>query len=1244
MYNKKSEKVMEMKRFKLLQVVVLTLLGLVNAQWAKAQDVTIKATNGSMIAAVPEGSTEYDTFFKVGGFATWQHEQLSMAFTTSDETGLTSSGQLANPANNLFSDGTHIQIAKGYNDYATCYLSVSLPKGYRFTEYTIKFSKPGQTTKSLSGNSVVFNSNNVSSTFGETGGDFSTFKTSASVGRGGDAQIITRTSQTEGDMDNVLYFKLYNETDNSGNRSIITLESAVFYFTSEANYTPLTVPGSAFNVSAIDIPFTTSKVDYGTISRRTYNGATRVSYSSSNVKDLTANFTLYEAGSIKTGEDFDGVSGYVVDYKEGSISVEGDYYRIGAADASNPGTEEHIYYIETPSYVVLADGTTKNPVGFRIIGAKIDYKYGPTNVYGETPITINIPYDRFYIYYNGRVDSYLTASGGSTLLSGDRALWFQDDEGYIRLCSGNSPTNEYLTTNNGTTPTTTTTKTKAKVFTIDANGIYYKENGTNHYLYREGGLNIDITFTTGNNRHAEISKDGQVIVPTPSTETGVIDTKTGGYTLKVYDKTGTSADDNTVTVNESNAEGTITLSGLNNDAIKIGVIGTGLIQGTLTLQALDPYLNSMDVVCQDKEEDQDIRLTQTFTASDFSVNGGEFYFFLPEDLKDKKVGITFENLKSEYFDETYTGGSSSHNSRINFVNSEHYNAFTSTSAPYANIIYNDAAEAANASKDRLTVGILGTQPFKFNNAAELSSTAGILTEYPFSLEKYADEPNNGTFESMEFTVSTEDQSKDRYVFTTDETRYNIAPTTAVQHRAYAYYKMIVHVITATYEPKVAFNKIYSKTFYNDTETNENKEDAFYGVTVTATDGEGKPGFASLNAIFARIDNIINTTKVDDSSNTDLPSSTNQILNIDLSGLQGIYVISDETHHSLSDFTSGHAANCLIFLPKGSSAHIDNVAFKTEAGTFQSANNIILTDKNPFYSPYDISVGSTNYAMYTRKITKSSYAAVQYATVFMPFTITLNDDGQHVDSEYGIMKFLQMNGSNATSNNLDYLGEVDVSAAFFKKTEDDKVKANTPYALEIVSKGNSSDSFTLRQYGSNIEATPNTNNMFSAEPITSSGELTDREGKKNNYTFSHVGSFSGSKVNRNEYTLFYFGNNGFYSSADLKEKYTTVDLFPFRSVYQATSTDGGSAKVGFLMLVEGENPDMATGITDLDRVFTGVTTGHGFITVTSDADATYRIRTVSGQHIGALNLKAGETRTVNVPAGIYLVNGLKVLVK
>ena len=301
----------------------LTIIAmLLSSVGMKAQNVTIKATNGSMIASTPTGDDDYDTFFMCGGFATWQHNQLSMVLTASDATTPTDYGQLDNPANNLFSDGTHIMIGKGYKTYNTCYLSLSLPKGYRFTGYTIVFSKPGETRKTYTvreygrnvTHNVDFNTMDVTSTFGETGSDFGDYTVSAEVARGGASQTIRRTSMTDDDMGNVLYFKLFNEENNEDDRALITLESAEFFFTAEADYTPLTTPGNVQRVSAIDIPFATSKVDYGTISQRTYGGVTRPSYSSANVKDLKANFTLYEAGSVTDGADFDEVTGKVIEY------------------------------------------------------------------------------------------------------------------------------------------------------------------------------------------------------------------------------------------------------------------------------------------------------------------------------------------------------------------------------------------------------------------------------------------------------------------------------------------------------------------------------------------------------------------------------------------------------------------------------------------------------------------------------------------------------------------------------------------------------------------------------------------------------------------------------------------------------------------------------------------------------------------------------------------------------------------
>ena len=289
-----------------------------------AQNVTIRANNGSTIAAVKQGVT--DTFFNLGGFATWQHEQLSMVLTVSDNSDLTPNGQLDNPANNLFKNGTKMQIAKGKVSGAnTCYVSVSLPSGYRFTRYEIKFTKPRYAQDS------EFNTGRTgqeSSTFGEMDSNYSAYivpvsdkdTTSASITINGQAKTIKRREVNEGsgEMGNVLYFRL--SAPNSS-RALIQLESAEFWFTSEENYSPLTPAGVISSpVSAVDIPFSTSRVDFGTITRRSYNGVSRVSYSSANVSDLEANFTLYEAESTKEGSGVDGISGQVVDYKAGTIS------------------------------------------------------------------------------------------------------------------------------------------------------------------------------------------------------------------------------------------------------------------------------------------------------------------------------------------------------------------------------------------------------------------------------------------------------------------------------------------------------------------------------------------------------------------------------------------------------------------------------------------------------------------------------------------------------------------------------------------------------------------------------------------------------------------------------------------------------------------------------------------------------------------------------------------------------------
>lgn len=244
---------------------------------------------------------------------------------------------------------------------------------------------------------------------------------------------------------------------------------------------------------------------------------------------------------------------------------------------------------------------------------------------------------------------------------------------------------------------------------------------------------------------------------------------------------------------------------------------------------------------------------------------------------------------------------------------------------------------------------------------------------------------------MKFDVSRNslDQYKTGYVFTTDETRYNIAPTTATQHRAYAYYEMTVHVQPATYSPTVTFEPIYAHTNYDNSDATNGSVDedkAFYGAVVTAYYGENhEAGYASTTSIFKAIDEKIKAGPANS-----VPASAKEILYLDFSQLKGVYQITDDTHQSMEDYSASNAANCLIFLPEGHSASNNNVAFKQSTGSFMAANNIVLTDKQPFYSPYEIKVPSENYAMYTRNKTYSDYGKDIKAMVMLSFPLSLKD--------------------------------------------------------------------------------------------------------------------------------------------------------------------------------------------------------------------------------------------------------------
>lgn len=803
-----------------LRLIVFTLLGLVNAQWAAAQNVTISPQNGSMICALTSGSQQTQLGFQIGAFGTWRHNQLSLTMTGSNYDTRTEDGQLSqhsnhfitgdncefSPADDTRTPSRYIVADWGGDNLNTGYITIALPKGYRFTGYTFHLSH--DVSKFGKNNTAFDLTTNTRVYMTETNNNFSGNLNRVTLE--GNSKEVKEFTRTGDDMGNILYF---TTSAYSNGFYAVTFRYIELKFTADADASVSLLPSTQTSTghSLMEIPFNTGKVDLGEIKQGSYQGAQRVSYQYNSVSDMSANMLLYEYESTKSGTALDGTEGLVAYDKAGTITTSGQYFKF----APSSDIAEQKYVLETPVSATMSN-TKENPVQFRITEATINYSVESSNTFHIT-----------FTDDNG-IKYYLGANGNFSTT--DQAVWSIDDEGHIS--SGNS----YLY---GTRDFVTVTEWEyyATTYSIDNGAIRYRRNSVGYrYLkvYQDyyGGY---YPYMTNDNDYTTASIEN------------IADETQSEAEIYIYDKEGKTK--KTVAIS---GEGTETLYDLNNDAIIFGVKGgkVALLNFSLKLQALNPYIDQMTVALNDNVDNKNIRQTRTFTADDFSVGGGTFRFYLPTDCIKDYITITFEDLYSKYGDETYdhTDKAGTSNSRYNFVKSQHHLKFTDDN------IYNGKAEAASdqMESDRISknqnvrtkVGTVGDTPFRFNNADELSNHTGYLTEYPFTLYNYENQtnPDAGKFITAEFNSPEVDETlhdKTFYVFTTDETRYNIAPTTATQHRFYAFYAMKVEVICQDYEPVVEFEPVYEKTL-TEAANGGVDESSFFGVKVKGPAGVESP--------------------------------------------------------------------------------------------------------------------------------------------------------------------------------------------------------------------------------------------------------------------------------------------------------------------------------------------------------------------------------------------------------------------
>lgn len=1244
--------------------MVFALLGLVNTQWVSAQNVTISPSTGNLIAALTGnyGSGTTEIGFENGWSAMWRHEQLPLTLTVADQGTLTPGGELDFPAGNISVYNGNLVIMGGQS--ADLYLEVSLPKGYRFTGYKLVMlnNLNGQTVNNME------IGNNVTKTMYETNADFNTSsKLSSSPSMGGSNSTteytIERTSNTDDDMGHQLYFRMTHGTDNFYG---VTIKSFEIYFSAEGGFTETVAPVTpiAINdgaVSYVEIPYPTSKLDIGEIKPNTKNGATYYSYDYRNVKDLTANLYLFQDDAV--GTDGNAKEDVATTKRIHTISNNGNLYY---------GLKNGVYYIETPTTATDQNGS-QLLVGYRITDATINYfwgnKAGATTVRQETTETKTETRDTYKVSRNNNY--YLDSFGGLTTDRSSQAEWFIDDDGYLRLVSNPNAYITYYSSGNIYLVTTTTKRSNAVKVRYQSNNLQaYIDNSwrtLRYYEYTDGYGWYATTyryfiFTTSNTSdwngvyrvsYTTDSKSIDVEYPT-TVQVSVPAFEPKPYTIKFYNMNGEYIENADIEVNAELGSGSVKLSTLleegqkfNNDAVMFEIADCAdqaLVTVDVTMEALDPYIQSIDIVCHDYEY-QD-HMTQTFTANDFAVRGGKFTFYVPSDFSSDANGqrecqFTFEDLYSKYGDNTYYTGTSKQtngNSRYVFVQSPYDQQFTSLYAES----YNPDATYNNPSKVQAIVS--GTKKFRFNNADELgnnstSTDTKHLEEYAFNKTEYGTE----NFTKFYLTASTNEETNHgiRYLFTADETRYNISPATATEHRMYAYYVMDIQLVVKEYSPTYKWKEIYSETCYN--EKGKVVTKPYYGLKLGTTESnEGHMGYLTLDQVNQVLAGTKNET-VDYTKNrpADL-KGTDQVLYIDGSDLLSIVyrkTTEEEGVDELDQMINSLADNALVYLPEDLSPAKDNFATKTESGGFNACKDIVLADQRPFFAPLDIQVSAANVAEYKRTLTPAYGTDISTATVVLPFNINVTGGLHENNDGSGAFEVYQLDATNCLSTEEDLNHNVDYmkSSAHFVKVSGSATEANKPYMIKVTAaSGEDKVPFIARINGATIKKTPTD---LTGE--TGSGTIS-----KVNYTFTSNGTFSGTTLKQKDTpNIFYFAKNALYNIQSLQ---ANLDLYvqPFRAYYSYTS--GSPAKANLLEIVFGanENPFTdATGISSAEsQPDLAVTTGHGTITIASKENNTVVISALNGMQAGRVVLKAGETKTVNVPAGLYVVNGVKVIVK
>jgi len=1227
---------------------------------ASAQDALINPQSGNLITAYTHQALEVG--FEAGYGSYWQHKQLPITYSCSDYPKLSKDGVLRNHTCNFLyykknGEDKLIHVVGVSPNYS----SIALPKGYKITGYKIVIRDGlnkhqdhailddvlptlpfGRRRPWLFGEvdklDIIENS--------ETGGIYTIPKfreaQKITILPGGKPGHTYKIERKGADMGNILYFCFAGNMEYN-NLAGFVYDTIQISFTANDAFESRLVAAVEHSdpVSLSENPFLLGKTDVGQLSLHTKKGKSFYSYDQRQTWETTASINLYEQGATD-GNTWDGTRGNkIIRYVKAKDRRADSWY------ALKPGT----YFVEAPTTAKVQgeSGDVKVPVGYRIVGVTFEHKKGEYEDPGFKIKSKNSKANYLSVQLKG-VNHH--SSGAVWHRTGNDELytmidgepWYLIHEGQAR---NGQPFQAQLSKTN---------KHVSYLFEGDMPYVWAKAWGgadRKYWLIAPNNQSAWFKDEVNNNRMKVVAIQQSKLSSTP-------------FRLKIGDEKGVY--NKVLDVTDRLPDGEIAVNGYNNDAVKFQIEALpghpdpiALLNITVKMEALNPYIDSVDVVCTGA---YNVKMKRTFHAKDFRLGGKEFIYRVPVGFSENpKLPFSFEILKSKYADNTYWDKASRYHSRFSFVGSEYYKAVRDD-------IYGKSDIVANYPYEKKVIALeAGNVPFPFNNAADLSNTSTMkpsayFSENIFTYDGYnhmtvKDEAGHtiqGNY-SKDNAKLEGNQTKTMYLYTTDETRYNIAPTKKELHRVFAYYHTTITLKFQNYEAKVKWIPLYNNPmFYKDKDNKHFASKPMFGVEIQTTEsgfeGQEHQFGATSEFGYLTLDQVVKVLEeaIKQHPGPNVPKDLSEVLYVDASKLFDII----PTRHDqqlppiLEGLRAKLAKNALIYLPYRAAvlADVPQTALQTTDGTgFGCKHNLVITDKMPFFAPHDIQLNSDCYASYTRRVTSQGKGRVDYATLVLPYGLTVNGDGVHINNAGDASQFCM---GTIYKNTLVYKdgdknnhegGDYGITA-HLKKLDTGKSEANKPYIINILPGfGDANVSFVANEKGALIKKTPDAPSGLLASDAVNCKIRNVNTSLKSYYTYAgHKISKQGNEM------VFYFSLNRFVAFKNLSTD--TLYLYPFRSVYYADNYKVLQSKGfnSFGLTFDDAEDVMPTDIQDVqEEIVLKVTVGAGQITAEASKDVPLNIFNLSGQSVARTMIKGGETRTFYLTPGVYMVNGKKMIV-